>query len=125
MYKLYNVYMYTVTEFRKNLRQAFADAREGHEVVIGGYGETKYQLVALMRNPLPGHSFESVPKEKPRLKEPKEYFEIADDPGSPVREVEAEIRQVIPSWTPCKHGADPAFCKFAKYDKNRKQKWCK
>lgn len=30
-----------------------------------------------------------------------------------------------PASTKCKHGYDPRFCKFAKYDKTRKEKWCK
>lgn len=59
--------MYTTAEFRDNLRQAFNDAEQGHEVVIERYGNL-YQLVALVDGPLPGHSFDSVPKATPRLK---------------------------------------------------------
>jgi hypothetical protein len=67
---MYNVYkgvvMYTLAEFRKNLRQAFNDADQGHEVVIERYGQ-KFQLISLVDKPLPGHNYESVPKGPPVL----------------------------------------------------------
>jgi hypothetical protein len=56
--------MYTISEFRDNLRQAFEDANQGHEVMIDRYGQ-KFQLVALVDKPLPGHSFSSSPKKPP------------------------------------------------------------
>lgn len=59
---MYTMYMYKLNEFRQNTRQAFNDAREGHEVVIERYGEL-YQLVALVDLPLGGSSFESTPTE--------------------------------------------------------------
>lgn len=31
----------------------------------------------------------------------------------------------FPAFTPCKHGSNPATCKFAKFDKTRRQNWCK
>jgi hypothetical protein len=66
LYDLYNMLnMYTIAEFRSNLRQAFEDANQGHEVVIDRYGQ-KFQLVALVDKPLPGHSFSSSPKKHPQ-----------------------------------------------------------
>lgn len=59
----YTVYMYKINEFRQNLRKAFNDAAEGHEVVIERY-EQKFQLVSLVDKPLGGQSFESTPKGK-------------------------------------------------------------
>lgn len=56
--------MYTIKQFRENLRQAFNDADQGHEVVIERYGQ-KYQLVSLVDKPLPGHTLESRPGEQP------------------------------------------------------------
>lgn len=50
--------MYTMGEFRKNLRKAFNDADEGHQVTIHRYGQS-YQLVSLVSLPLGGSSFES------------------------------------------------------------------
>lgn len=85
--------MYTLREFRANTKQAFDDAAQGHEVVIDRSGFT-YQLVALAGPPLPGHAFESIPRKKPELKS----------------KAIIERNQVIP----CKHGADPKFCKHAK-----------
>jgi len=40
----------------------------------------------------------------------------------PLKTPLADALQVIKS---CPHGADPKFCKHAKWDKTRKQKWCK
>lgn len=68
--------MYTMSEFRNNLRQAFRDAREGHEVVIGKYDEL-YQLVALVKEPLPGHTMESVPGKAAKFKD-KQIAEAVD-----------------------------------------------
>lgn len=68
--------MYTPSQFRSNMRQAFNDADQGHEVVIERFGQ-KYQLVSLVNKPLPGHSFESVPDDAPKLK--KEGFKEALD----------------------------------------------
>lgn len=59
--------MYTLSEFRKNLRQAFNDADNGHEVVIERYGQ-KFQLISLVDEALPGHVMESVPNKEPVLK---------------------------------------------------------
>jgi len=58
MYIIYT--MYTIVEFRKNIRKAFNDAHGGHEVVIERYGQ-KYQLVSLVDKALSGYSFESTP----------------------------------------------------------------
>lgn len=44
--------MYNMTEFKKNIRKAFEDANQGHEVVIKRYGQ-KFQLVSLVDLPLP------------------------------------------------------------------------
>lgn len=62
MYTMYT--MYTVKQFRQNLRQAFNDADQGHQVVIERFGG-KYQLISLVKEPLPGHSFTSAPNELP------------------------------------------------------------
>jgi hypothetical protein len=53
--------MYTISQFRQNIRKAFNDANEGHEVVIERYGQ-KFQLVALVSTLLPGHKIESSPE---------------------------------------------------------------
>lgn len=50
--------MYTVLEFRKNLRKAFNDANEGHKVVIERYDQ-KFQLVSLVDKP--GNKLENTP----------------------------------------------------------------
>lgn len=52
--------MYTIAEFRLKMRKAFEDSFQGHEVVIERYGQ-KFQLIALVDEPLKGHSFESTP----------------------------------------------------------------
>lgn len=52
--------MYTISEFRENIRKAFNDAEEGHQVVIERYGQ-KYQLISLVDKPIGNMSFESVP----------------------------------------------------------------
>lgn len=59
--------MYKISEFRKNIAQAFTDSSEGHEVIITHKGQN-YQLVALVDKPLPGHSMESIPGSVPKLK---------------------------------------------------------
>lgn len=57
--------MYSLSEFRDNLRQAFNDAEQGHEVVIERYNR-RFQLVSLVDKTLPGHSFSSSPKKSPQ-----------------------------------------------------------
>lgn len=74
--------MYTLREFRAKTKQAFDDAEQGHEVIITR-GSQKFQLISLVKDPLLGHSFESIPGSKP-----------------------SKIKFVL-----CEHGAGVRFCK--------------
>lgn len=65
--------MYTIGEFRKNLRKAFSDADNGHQVVIERYGQM-YQLVSLVNLPLGGSVFESSPADIKPIKKLKPKF---------------------------------------------------
>lgn len=85
--------MYTLREFRANTKQAFDDAASGHEVVISR-GNENFQLVALVGDPLPGHTQES--KAPPVIKEPKQVLES------------------VPVEKPCRHGFPAKYCKYAK-----------
>src|SRR5258708_2968895 len=134
---MYTMYvMYTIVEFRKCLRQAFNDAEQGHEVVIERWGN-KYQLVALVDKPLPGHQMESVPGKLAELKRaaplnvPRKSVERGLDAVSESTETHQVPRPTQPkiiktpkeavlfisnasAFKPCKHGMDPKFCKFAR-----------
>lgn len=66
--------MYTLREFRAHTKQAFDDAREGHEVIINRNHVEKFQLIALVDKPLPGHQMESKPGEKATLKPDSSYY---------------------------------------------------
>lgn len=92
---VYTMYMYTIAQFRKNMRQAFNDAAEGHEVVIERYGQN-YQLVGLVDKALPGHGLESTPGKPPVLKPDPDY-------GTPTFDG---------PWI-CRHGSPGLTCKHA------------
>lgn len=131
--------MYTVKEFRSNLRKAFNEAREGHEVVIDKWGD-KFQLVCLVDEPIGGSSFEAGVGE-PKLKTTDRFGELKD--MAPKNKVgitgtvleapaSSERDQFIPTspakdWPPkrgepihtetkdyslCKHGNIKGFCKL-------------
>lgn len=108
-------YMYTMSDFRSNLRQAFNDADSGHEVVVERYGQ-KYQLISLVDKPLKGHSFESAPKQN-ALDNPVESSSAVErptvnrkvagsTPASPATINSAEdVKKIFPT------AKSQAFCK--------------
>lgn len=79
------------------MRQAFEDSYQGHEVVVERYNQ-KFQLVSLVDKPLVGHSFESVPKQAPKIIKTAKEVPVA----------------IASDYKQCKHGADPSMCKHAK-----------
>jgi len=42
----------------------------------------------------------------------------------PIKTPEKVFEEEVASGQMCKHGSHPKFCKYAKFDKTRKQKWC-
>lgn len=99
--------MYTITEFRQNIRKAFNDADSGHEVVIERYGQ-KFQLVSLVDKPLPGHAKESNPggvENGFAFKEP-----AAVGRSYPIPTIKAEDKLPITRITPTK--IDNGLCKI-------------
>ena len=121
--------MYTITEFRKNIRKAFNDADSGHEVVIERYGQM-YQLVSLVDLPLGGNSFESTPDDiksikpikpeyKPKpIKIPKKDIYKLSEPSdtskgsSPIKDVQDAQKTISEHVeTACPHGYAWGLCK--------------
>lgn len=101
--------MYKMSEFRTNMRKAFNDADNGHEVVVERYGQ-KYQLVSLVEGPMPGSVFES----------PVDYNLEANKLQTDLEPFIDKLNKVTGGIKTCKHGSDPALCKFAKIVNGKK-----
>lgn len=113
--------MYTMAEFRKNLRKAFNDANEGHEVVVERYDQ-KFQLVSLVSLPLGGSAFESTPKEikpikplTPKLTPEAENIKSNKDgtisPKDPTKPAKFQVGGITPLMRKVSETPDMKFCK--------------
>lgn len=86
-------------------------------------------VLAAFANPIKGSAIDAKPSltatsstsAEPRIKHKigKRYKELAK------AEVVVNPDDDISAFSPCKHGNYPPSCKFAKFDKTRRQKWCK
>lgn len=89
MYTAYHTYVYTLREFRAKTKEAFDRAASGETVEIDRNGAV-YTL--LLKEP-------TIKMQLPKIiKEPVDF----------------KPQLVDPAFKPCRHNADPKFCRHAK-----------
>lgn len=113
----YAVYMYNLRAFRSKTKEAFDKALAGEEVLIDRDGSVFLLSLADMQAIRP---FNDLLTTSSAVKLPVTQ-------AIPLKEelIVVKIAELDPTFTPCRHFANPPHCKFAKFDKTRKQKWCK
>lgn len=109
MYKLYNMYMmYTINEFRKNMRKAFEEVDKGEKVIIKKY-DRSYTLESYGKPTAIVEEKQIIAEDRKLQK--KEALKKAV-------EADEAIATIFAGVSTCPHGFAKGFCK--KLDCNKK-----